>query len=91
MHPHSASRGNPAQQSVTREQDARIYRCGNQTEAVVRGQARMTSLHHERLTDFLLRQIMRDHAGLVERLPFGLRKVEHFGGPHRPRDHESIG
>ena len=50
----------------------------------------MTPLHHERLTDLLWCQVVRDHAGLVERLPFGLRKVEHFGGPHGERDHESI-
>ena len=51
----------------------------------------MTLLHHERLTDLLRRQVVRNHAGLVERLQLGLRKVKHFGGPHGQRDDESIG
>ena len=50
----------------------------------------MTLFHHERLTDLFRRQVVRDHAGPVQRPPFGLRKVEHFGGPHGQGDHQSI-
>ena len=71
--------------------NARVCPCGNETEAVVGGKSGMATLHRERLTDLLRRQVVRDHAGLVERMPFGLGKIEHFEGPHGQRDHESIG
>ena len=51
----------------------------------------MTLLYCECLTDFRNRQVVCDHPSLVEHLPFDLRKVRQFGGPHRQWDHESMG
>ena len=77
-------------QSVAGQQDTKVSKCGDKTEAVIGGKAGKALLEDEGLSDLVCCQVVRDHPGIVELSPLLFGEVRDFGPSYGQRDNESV-
>lgn len=90
VYPDPVLGGDSSEQGVARQQDPMKGTCGNQTEAVIRGQCAVTLPECHGLRDFVRRQVMGDQAMIVEVPPFLVGKVADFQHTHGKWDQQSV-